>query len=222
MPKQNCCLSPAIVEALQDYVTNYHKARRLHLIVVDLWRPWKYNTALAREIADQLWRISDCDDTRRVSPLQARGSHYGAADLLKVMLWMALNVHVTSCGLKEIGNLIVCWVPLDPWACTSMTPLHFSQICVRREALTLFGLKDDELLPDLHITRAGVLRIELGRIEGILHIPLSKHCAQRYGRMKQIVAFLIGTATAKGPFAAGLYLGSAQGEGVEGVVGMQP
>ena len=50
MLKQNCCLSgphfpPAIVEALQDYVTHYHKVRRLHLIVVDLWRPWKYNTA---------------------------------------------------------------------------------------------------------------------------------------------------------------------------------
>ena len=36
---------PAIVEVLQDYVTNFHKVRRLHLIVVDLWRPWKYNTA---------------------------------------------------------------------------------------------------------------------------------------------------------------------------------
>ena len=33
-----------------------------------------------------------------------------------------------------------------------------SQICVRRDALVLFGLNDDELLPDLHITRAGVLR----------------------------------------------------------------
>ena len=37
MLKQNCCLSgphfppPAIVEALQDYVTHYHKVRRLHL-----------------------------------------------------------------------------------------------------------------------------------------------------------------------------------------------
>ena len=37
-----------------------------------------------------------------------------------------------------------------------------SQICVRREALTLFGLREDELLPDLHITGAGVLRIGLG------------------------------------------------------------
>ena len=37
-----------------------------------------------------------------------------------------------------------------------------SQICLRREALTLFGLREDELLPDLHITGAGVLRIGLG------------------------------------------------------------
>ena len=33
-----------------------------------------------------------------------------------------------------------------------------SQICVRSDALVLFGLNDDELLPDLHITGAGVLR----------------------------------------------------------------
>ena len=37
-----------------------------------------------------------------------------------------------------------------------------SQICVRRDALILFGLNDDELLPDLRITGAGVLRIGLG------------------------------------------------------------
>ena len=37
-----------------------------------------------------------------------------------------------------------------------------SQICVRRDALVLFGLNDDELLPDLRITGAGVLRAGLG------------------------------------------------------------
>ena len=36
-----------------------------------------------------------------------------------------------------------------------------SQICVRREVLALFGLREDELLPDLHITGAVVLRIRL-------------------------------------------------------------
>ena len=42
-----------------------------------------------------------------------------------------------------------------------------SQICVRRDALVLFGLNDDELLPDLHITRAGVLRAGIGYSGGL-------------------------------------------------------
>ena len=37
-----------------------------------------------------------------------------------------------------------------------------SEISVRREALHLFGLRANEVLPDLHITRDGVLRIGLG------------------------------------------------------------
>ena len=79
MLKQNCCLAgphfppPAIVEVLQDYVTNLHKVRRLHLIVVDLWRPWKYNTARARDVTDQLWFIQDGENTRRVSPFRPDG-----------------------------------------------------------------------------------------------------------------------------------------------------
>ena len=79
MLRQNCSLTgphfppPAIVEALQDYVTHYYKVRRLHLIVVDLWRPWKYNTARAKAITDQLWYISHCDATHRVSPFRPDG-----------------------------------------------------------------------------------------------------------------------------------------------------
>ena len=79
MLQQNCILSgphfppPAIVEALQDYVTHYYKVRRLHLIVVDLWRPWKYNTDCAKAITDQLWYTSHCDDTHRVSPFRPDG-----------------------------------------------------------------------------------------------------------------------------------------------------
>ena len=37
-----------------------------------------------------------------------------------------------------------------------------SQFSVGREAMRLFGLREDELMPDLHITRDGVLRIRLG------------------------------------------------------------
>ena len=77
MLKQNGCLAgphfspPTIVEVFQDYVANFHKLR-LHLIVVHLWRPWKYNTARAKEVTDQLF-IRDCENTRRVSPFRPDG-----------------------------------------------------------------------------------------------------------------------------------------------------
>ena len=113
MLQQNCCLSgphfppPAIVEALQDYVTHYYKVRRLHLIVVDLWRPWKYNTARAREITDQLWRISHGNDTHRVSPFRPDGPE----PPLRCRRFMALNIRATWCGLKGMGNPILFWIP---------------------------------------------------------------------------------------------------------------
>ena len=141
MLQQNCCLSgphfppPAIVEALQDYVTHNYKVRRLHLIVVDLWRPWKYNTARAREITDQLWRISHGNDTHRVSPFRPDGPE----PPLRCLVWMLwiVNIRATWCGLKGMGNPILFWIPpqltrflsimisFAHWVWnTSMIPLH--------------------------------------------------------------------------------------------------
>ena len=184
MLKQSCHLSgphfppPAIVEAVQDYVTNYHKVRRLHLIVVDLWRPWKYNTARAREITDQLWRISDCDDTRRVSPFRPEGPDpplrcrrfaYGYAldgsEFPSYLVWPQRDGRLYTLLHTSTTDTLV----LDQSFFRPLGMQNFydsfalvSRICVRREALALFGLREDELLPDLHITREGVLRIELG------------------------------------------------------------
>ena len=169
---------PAIVEVLQDYVTNYHKVRRLHLIVVDLWRPWKYNTARAREITDQLWRISDCDATRRVSPFRPDGPE-PPLRCRRFAYGYALDGSEFPCFLVWPQRDGQSYVLLDTATADTLVldqsffrPLgmqHFydsfalvSQICVRRDALTLFGLNDDELLPDLHITGAGVLRTGLG------------------------------------------------------------
>ena len=140
--KKNCCLSgphfppPAIVEVLQDYVTNYHKVRRLHLIVVDLWRPWKYNTARGREITDQLWRIWDCDDTRRVSPFRPDGPE-PPLRCRRFAYGYALDGSEFPCR-KETGGRIFYWILLPltrlfwtnrsfaHWACSiSMTPLHW-------------------------------------------------------------------------------------------------
>ena len=184
MLQQNCCLSgprfppPAIVEALQDYVTHYYKVRRLHLIVVDLWRPWKYNTARAREITDQLWRISHGDDTHRVSPfrpdgpeppLRCRRFAYGYAldgsECPSYLVWPQRDGQ--SYTLLDTSTTDT--LPLNRDFFRPLGMEHFydsfalvSQISVRREALHLFGLREDELLPDLHITRDGVLRIGLG------------------------------------------------------------
>ena len=166
--KQNCCLSgphfppPAIVEVVQDYVTNFHKVRR----------PWKYNTARAREITDQLWLIRDCDDTRRVSPFRPDGPE-PPLRCRRFAYGYALDGSEFPCYLvwpQRDGRSYVLRLTRLFW--TKHRPLgmqHFydsfalvSQICVRRDALVLFGLNDDELLPDLHITRAGVLRAGMG------------------------------------------------------------
>ena len=172
------CSSSGRVEALQDYVTNYHKVRRLHLIVVDLWRPWKYNTARAREITDQLCHISDCDDTRRVSPfrpegpappLRCRRFAYGYAldgsECPCYLVWPQRDGQSYTLLDTSTADTLV----LDQSFFRPLGMQHFydsfaltSQICVRRDALTLFGLNDDELLSDLRITGAGVLRIGLG------------------------------------------------------------
>ena len=165
MLKQNCCLSgphfppPAIVEVLQDYITNYHKVRRLHLIVVDLWRPWKYNTARAREITDQLWRIRDCDDTRRVSPFRPDGPD-PPLRCRRFAYGYALDGSECPCYLVWPQRDGQSYILLDTSTADTLVldqsffrPLgmqHFydsfalvSQICVRRDALTLFGLNDD-------------------------------------------------------------------------------
>ena len=188
MLKQNCCLSgphfppPAIVEVLQDYVTNFHKVRRLHLIVVDLWRPWKYNTARAREITDQLWLIRlirDCENTRRVSPFRPDGPE-PRLRCRRFAYGYALDGSEFPCYLVWPQRDGRSYVLLDTATADTLVldqksffrPLGMQrfydsfalvcQICVRRDALVLFGLNDDELLPDLHITRAGVLRAGIG------------------------------------------------------------
>ena len=161
MLRQNCSLTgphfppPAIVEALQDYVTHYYKVRRLHLIVVDLWRPWKYNTARAKAITDQLWYISHCDATHRVSPfrpdgpeppLRCRRFAYGYAldgsECPSYLVWPQRDGH--SYVLLDTSTNDT--LPLNQKFFRPLGMEHFydsfaleSQISVRREALRLFG-----------------------------------------------------------------------------------
>ena len=129
-------------------------------------------------ISDQLWRISHCDDTRRVSPfrpegpappLRCRRFAYGYAldgsECPSYLVWPQRDGQSYTLLDTSTADTLV----LDQNFFRPLGMQHFydsfalvSQICVRREALALFGLREDELLPDLHITRDGVLRIGLG------------------------------------------------------------
>ena len=94
MLKQNCCLSgqhfpsPAIVEASKDCVTNYHKVRRLHLIV---GRP--VAAMEAQHCAGNFGAFLIVMTSIRVNPFPPVLSLHqeDAVDLHVSMLWMAPN-----------------------------------------------------------------------------------------------------------------------------------
>ena len=125
--------------------------------MVDLWRPWKYNTA-------RPFRPDGPEP-----PLRCRRFAYGYAldgsESPSYLVWPQRDGQ--SYTLLDTSTTDT--LPLNHDFFRPLGMEHFydsfalgSEISVRREALHLFGLRADELLPDLHITRDGVLRIGLG------------------------------------------------------------
>ena len=58
----------------------HHKARRLDLVIVDLWRPWKINQAQVKSLTDQLRRLRPCrpaDCTTPLAPVQGKTPLHG-------------------------------------------------------------------------------------------------------------------------------------------------
>ena len=101
MLKQNCCLSggphfppPAIVEVLQDYVTNYHKVWRLHLRGAG--NCGGHGSTILPGPEKSL--ISCGSFGIVITPVEwvhfgqmALNLHWGVVDLHMAMLWMALS-----------------------------------------------------------------------------------------------------------------------------------
>ena len=58
---------------LQDNVSYWNKIRRLHLIIVDTWSPWQYNTAQVRAVTDLMKHLSDTPEMRRMVPMMPQG-----------------------------------------------------------------------------------------------------------------------------------------------------
>ena len=47
----------ALIECVADLTHTHYKVRRLHLVIVDLWRPWKIHKTQVRSLTDQLRRL---------------------------------------------------------------------------------------------------------------------------------------------------------------------
>ena len=129
-----------------------------------------YNTARAREITNQLWRISHNDDTRRVSPFRLEGPSppprcrrfaYGYAldgsECPSYLVWRQRDGQACTLLDTSTADTLV----LDQNFFRPLGMQHFYDSCTCFSDLCL-GLRKDELLSDLHITRDGALRIRLG------------------------------------------------------------
>ena len=133
----------------------------------------QYNTAQAKAVTDQLWFISNNDDTRRVSPFRPTGPQ-PPPRCRRFAFGYALDGSEFPCYLVWPLREARSYALLDT-ATNDTIPLtqeslfrplgmqHFydafglsSQICVRSDALVLYGFKEDELMSDLHITREGL------------------------------------------------------------------
>ncbi len=59
----------ALVECVADIMIKCHKVRRLHLVIVDLWRPWKINQSQVKLLTDQLRRLDPCPEAENTTPI---------------------------------------------------------------------------------------------------------------------------------------------------------
>ena len=55
--------------AAPDIMIKRHKVRRLHLVIVDLSRPWKINQAQVKSLTDMLRRLDPCPEAEGTTPM---------------------------------------------------------------------------------------------------------------------------------------------------------
>ena len=68
----------ALIECVADIAQRHHKVRRLHLVIVDLWRPWKINQTQVRSLTGALRRLQySADCTTPLSPQPGKTPLHG-------------------------------------------------------------------------------------------------------------------------------------------------
>ena len=137
LERSNCLTSPylpplAIAEALQDNVSHWYKIRRLHLIVVDTWSPWQYNTAQVRAVTDLMKHLADTPEMRRMVPLMPQGGSvpprcrrfiYGEVFILGIFSFFLGGIFFLFLVPWSPGPLIPwCPGPLVPWSPGPLVP----------------------------------------------------------------------------------------------------
>ena len=181
----NCALDAqdfpplAIAEALVNYLDNCFKIRRLHLIIVDTWRPWRYNAEQIRAVTDQMWYLDDSPACQRVVPMQP-GQSPVPPRCRRFVFGYALDHSEFPCYLvwpfrEEDGYTLVDTTTKDFLSLTADTyfrPLglqHFyaafaldTNVSLRADVLTQFELDPEELAPDLRVTPTAVARKRWG------------------------------------------------------------
>ena len=165
----------ALIECVADLTQTHYTVRRLHLVIVDLWRPWKIHKSQVRSLTDQLSRLqpgphADCTTPmtpmRSKTPLHGRRFVYGysldGSDFPCYLVW-PWRTDSNSFFLLELQTRR--YVALDQAGFLHPLGLrHFydgfslrAEISIRSAALVAFDLHEDELSSDLILSQAAVV-----------------------------------------------------------------
>ena len=165
----------ALIECVADLTQTHYKVPRLHLVIVDLWRPWKIHKSQVRSLTDQLRRLQPgphADNTtpmmpmRSKTPLHGRRFVYGysldGSDFPCYLVW---PWRTDSNSFFLLESQTRRYVALDQAGFLHPLGLcHFydgfslrAEISVRSAALVAFDLHEDELSNDLILSQAAVV-----------------------------------------------------------------
>ena len=162
----------ALVECVADIVLKHHKVHRLHLVIVDLWRPWKINQAQVKSLTDQLRRLRPCplaDCTAPLAPDQGKTPLHGrrfvygysldGSDFSCYLLWPVRAQEGSFCLLESQTQRYV-----DIEQAGFLRPLgirHFydafslrAEVSIRTAAIAAFQFQPEEVYGDLIISAA--------------------------------------------------------------------
>ena len=162
----------ALVECVADIMQRHHKVRRLHLVIVDLWRPWKINQAQVKSLTDELRRLRPCpqaDCTTPLAPEQGKTPLHGrrfvygysldGSDFPCYLLWPLRTQAGSYCLLESQTRRFV-----DLEHAVFLHPLglrHFydafslrAEVSIRSAALAAFQLQEEDLSSDLVLSVA--------------------------------------------------------------------